>query len=109
MVAASMVGASGIAAACTRPLTAVAPASTAAEPNKFLREIIVCAPSCVLALMCAAAFGWRARHGRGFAPRRHPAAHHSDREVHGREPKIALRLNAGVDRSGALPHFREQP
>src|SRR2546426_12561655 len=41
MVVVLVLGASGILAACTRPLTAVALASTVAVPRKLLREIIV--------------------------------------------------------------------
>jgi len=108
-----MVAASGIAAACTRPLTAVAPASTAAEPNKFLREIMVCAPSSVpafvLSLMTAPAHGRCAGHNWHFTPTDRAAAHHGHSKVHGREPKLPLRLDAGVDGCRALPHFRQQP
>jgi hypothetical protein len=38
MVALALVGASGMAAACSRPLTALAPASAAAVPKNPLRE-----------------------------------------------------------------------
>jgi hypothetical protein len=41
MVLVVVVGASGMLAAWTRPLTALAPASTAAVPRKPLREIMV--------------------------------------------------------------------
>ena len=41
MVVVLVLGASGMLAACTRPLTAVALASTAAVPRKPLREIMV--------------------------------------------------------------------
>jgi hypothetical protein len=40
MVVDLVLGASGMLAASTRPLTALAPASTAAEPRKPLREIM---------------------------------------------------------------------
>src|SRR5262244_2812981 len=40
MVVVLVLGASGMLAACTRPLTAVALASTAALPRKLLREIM---------------------------------------------------------------------
>jgi hypothetical protein len=40
MVVVRVVGASGTLAACTRPLTAVALASTAAVPRNPLREIM---------------------------------------------------------------------
>src|ERR671913_118025 len=108
MVAASMVAASGMAAACTRPLTAVAPASTAAEPNKFLREIMLCAPSSVVSLIPPPPLGGPARHGSSFARSRDAAAHHGHSKIHGREPKLPLRLDAGVDRCRALPHLGQQ-
>jgi hypothetical protein len=41
MVVVLVVGASGMLAACTRPLTALALASTAAVPRKPLREIML--------------------------------------------------------------------
>ena len=41
-----VLGASGMFAACTRPLTAVALASTAAVPRKPLREILIVSLTC---------------------------------------------------------------
>lgn len=48
MVDLSMDAASGMLAACTRPLTADALASTAADPSKDRREIMTEFPSSVL-------------------------------------------------------------
>src|SRR6266545_7875083 len=104
MVLVVVLGASGIFAASPRPLTALAPASTAAVPRKPRREIML------LSFSVPAGFAWRFGHRPCcFIPRPgHPAAGDGRAQVRSRKPKVSL----GVDRRGGrhdpLARFRQQ-
>src|SRR5262245_7189494 len=104
MVLVLVVGASGTLAAWTRPLTAVALASTAAVPRKPLREIMW------FLLSMPARLAGRCRHGAcSFAAVARPAAAgHRRLEVHAREPEVALRLDRCDRRGDALARLRQQ-
>src|SRR6266436_9480478 len=105
MVVAFVLGASGMLAACTRPLTAVALASTAAVPRKLLREIIVFSPCST----CARLAGGYRRGVCSFMSVARPAAARDGRlEVHSGQPEVALRLDRGDGRCNALPCLRKQ-
>src|SRR5262245_4593642 len=106
MVLVVVVGASGMLAACTRPLTALALASTAAEPRKPLRDNMLLSffkPSVL------AGFTGRLRHGAGsFAPPTRAAARDGSLEVGGREPEPAPGVDCRHGCGDALACFRQQ-
>src|SRR5215831_10384260 len=102
MTALYMVGASGIAAACTRPLTALAP-TTAAVPRNPLRVNIFCLRSVVAG--CDSGRG----HGRCALPAPTRSAAVDDRPQIGlRQIKVALGVNRCALRGDALARFCHQ-
>src|SRR5262249_62161239 len=90
MVLVFVVGASGMLAACARPLTAVAPARTAAAPNRRLRVNMSISFS---ALLAACGFHLICAVGHWTVTRHHPAAEQRRVEIGARQPKITLRLD----------------
>src|SRR5215471_6062651 len=104
MVVVLVLGASGMLAACTRPLTALAVASTAAVPRKPLREIMGSS------LSLPARLAGRCGHGVcSFVPVARPASAGDRRlEVHGCQPEVALRLDRRDRRRNALSRLRKQ-
>src|SRR5262249_59559283 len=97
MVVGLVLGASGMLAACTRPLTAVALASPAAVPRKPLREIMI------VSLTCAGLAGGY-RHGvcSFLSVARSAAAGERCLELHRCQPEVALGLNRRDGRRHAL-------
>src|SRR5262249_59273311 len=91
MVLVAVVGASGIRAAATLPLIAVAPASTAAVPRSARRDIIGRFLS--WSVSCRLGGGFRQRTGIFGLGSRPAAPHHGDAEVGGCQPEITLRLD----------------
>src|SRR6516225_7288416 len=104
MVVVLVLGASGMPAACTRPLTAVALANTAAVPRKPLREIMVFSSINVR------------HHPRQISPGgysfvsvvRSAAARDGCLEVHSCQPEVALRLDGSDGRRNALARLRKE-
>src|SRR5712671_6719994 len=105
MVLVAVVGASGMLAAWMRPLTALAPASTAAVPRSPRREIMWLSFELV-----PARFSGRFRHGFRSVPAaaRHPASGNRSLQVGGREPEVALGLDRRDRRRDALARLRQQ-
>src|SRR5262249_14747698 len=103
MVAVLVLDASGRLAACTRPLTAVALASTAALPRKPLREIMI------VSLTCAGVAGGYRHGGCSFLLIARPATAGDRRlEVHCCQPEVALGLDRPDRRPNTLPRLRQQ-
>src|SRR5436190_17073500 len=105
MVVVLVLGASGMLAAWTRPLTALALARTAAVPRKPLREIIDYPPSSTSAGV-AASYGHRVCSFISVA--RSAAAGDRRLKVDSCEPEITLRLDRGDGRGNALARLRKQ-
>src|SRR5262245_61321802 len=103
MVVVLVLAASGMLAACTRPLTAAALASTAAVPRKPLREIMI-----VSLTWAGVAGGYR--HGVcSFLLIARPAAAGDHRlEVHRCQPEVALGLDRRDRCRNALARLRQQ-
>src|SRR5690349_4395924 len=104
MTALSMLGASGMAAACTRPLTAPAPASTAAVPRKPLRDNMV-------RLLCDSMGGGGGLDRRRGARLRHcgvAAADDGGEQIGAGEPEVALGVDRRDGRIDALPCLGQQ-
>src|SRR5882724_1116184 len=99
-----MVGASGMAAAWTRPLTAPAPIS-AAVPRNPLREYIFSLRS----MAAAGRLGGRGRSLRTVpAPTARSAAVDGGLQFGLREPEVAFGLDGRAQRRDPLPRFRQQ-
>src|SRR6516162_6044520 len=77
---------SGIAAACARPLTAAAPARTAAAPMRLRREIIDC-------LLVMSVSGCETRQNACCFRRFRATADYHSRQVGACEPEIANRID----------------
>src|SRR6266567_522114 len=103
----SVVGASGMLAAAARPLTAVAPANSAADSMKPRRDIMIVLRS-TSSMSTRPTF--RSIHrSRSFGSRISGAASHDNSlEVAVREPEIAFCFYCGHGRVEPLPRLREQ-
>src|SRR5262245_1466377 len=106
MTAARMLGASGMAAACARPLTTEAPASTAAEPMNPLRDIMMGPPDIFLSLLSGRRGHRAARAVAGFASG--SAADDGGAEIDAGEPERPLGLDRRDGHVDALARFGEQ-
>src|SRR5689334_16650289 len=84
-----VVGASGIAAACARPLTIDAPTSATAEPVRKLRR-----ESMVLSFQLIAARSACVSDDCAIEPAQASAAKHSDGKIGVSQPEIALGFDA---------------
>src|ERR1700674_5450254 len=110
MAAVALVAASGMPAACARPLTAAAPARIAADDRtKPRRDIFIVISMMVGSFVGRHGFGCRCgRRGCNGSFAAYPAAPHRHADIGVGEPEILVGPDGGLGRGNALARLGEE-